>query len=84
MALDDGLPASGLGLYVSGRASFELVQKAWAAGFSAMVAVSGPTALAVATARRADLLLAGFVRGSRMNVYAPERPTGHDPGAAAI
>jgi len=84
MALDDRLPAAGLGLYVSGRASFELVQKAWAAGFSAMVAVSGPTALAVATARRADLLLAGFVRGSRMNVYAPERPADPDPGPAAI
>jgi FdhD protein len=73
LLLDGALPATGLGLYVSGRASFELVQKAWAAGFGALVAVSAPTALAVATARRANLLLAGFVRGSRMNVYAPER-----------
>ena len=72
LLLDDGLPADGLGLYVSGRASFELVQKAWAAGFSALVAVSAPTSLAVATARRANLTLAGFVRGNRMNVYAPE------------
>jgi FdhD protein len=71
LLLDGRLPAGELGLYVSGRASFELVQKAWAAGFSAMVAVSAPTALAVATARAADLTLAGFVRGGRMNVYAP-------------
>jgi FdhD protein len=71
LLLDGGLPASGLGLYVSGRASFEIVQKAWAAGFTAIVAVSAPTALAVTTARRAGLLLAGFVRGGRMNLYAP-------------
>ena len=71
LLLDGALPADGLGLYVSGRASFELVQKAWAGGFSTMVAVSAPTALAVATARRAQLVLAGFVRGARLNVYAP-------------
>jgi FdhD protein len=73
LLLDGQLPASGLGLFVSGRASFELVQKAWAAGFSTLLAVSAPTALAVHTARRAGLVLAGFVRGDRMNVYAPER-----------
>ncbi|MBK5332316.1 MAG: formate dehydrogenase accessory sulfurtransferase FdhD [Ilumatobacteraceae bacterium] len=73
MLLDDQLPATGLGLFVSGRASFELVQKAWAAGFGTLVAVSAPTALAVQTARRAGLTLAGFVRGNRVNVYAPER-----------
>jgi len=66
-------PAAGLGLFVSGRASIEMVHKAWAAGFAALVAVSAPTALAVAAARRANLLLAGFVRGDVMNVYAPER-----------
>ncbi len=73
MLLDGLLPATGLGLFVSGRASFELVQKAWSAGFGTLVAVSGPTALAVQTARRAGLTLAGFVRGERLNVYAPER-----------
>ena len=73
MLLDGDLPATGLGLFVSGRASFELVQKAWAAGFSTLVAVSAPTALAVHTARRAGLVLAGFVRADRLNVYAPER-----------
>jgi FdhD protein len=73
MLLDGQLPATGMGLFVSGRASFELVQKAWAAGFSTLVAVSAPTALAVQTARRAGLVLAGFVRGERLNIYAPER-----------
>jgi len=70
LLLDERLPAGDLGLYVSGRASFEMVQKAWAAGFGALVAVSAPTSLAVATAVRANLVLAGFVRDGRMNVYA--------------
>jgi FdhD protein len=73
LLLDGSLPATGLGLFVSGRASFELVQKAWAAGFSTLVAVSAPTALAVHTARRAGLVLAGFVRAERLNIYSPER-----------
>lgn len=73
MLLDRQLPATGLGLFVSGRASFELVQKAWAGGFSTLIAVSAPTALAVHTARRAGLVLAGFVRADRMNIYSPER-----------
>lgn len=60
-------------MFVSGRASVEMVQKAWAAGCSTLVAVSAPTALAVEAARRANLVLAGFVRGHVFNVYAPER-----------
>lgn len=68
----DGRSATAeMALYVSGRASFEIVQKAWAAGFAAVVAVSAPSALAVSTALRANLQLAGFVRQGRMNVYAP-------------
>jgi len=74
LLLDDRLPATGLGLFVSGRASFEMVQKAWAAGFSTLVAVSAPSALAVDTARRAGITLIGFARPGRWNVYAPERP----------
>lgn len=73
LLLDGALPAHGWTAFVSGRASFELVSKAWAAGFSALVAVSAPTALAVHTARQAGLVLAGFVRGDTLNVYSPER-----------
>ena len=68
--LDASLPASALALYVSGRASFEIVQKAWAAGFGAVVSVSAPTALAVDTARRAGITLVGFVRPDSFNVYS--------------
>lgn len=58
-----------MALYVSGRASFEMVQKAWAAGFAAVVAVSAPSALAVRTAEVARLQLAGFARAGRLNEY---------------
>ncbi len=67
--LDDDLPAVGLGLVVSGRASFELVHKAWAAGFRALVAVSAPTALAATTAQAAGMQLAGFARDGTMTIY---------------
>jgi FdhD protein len=71
LLLDDRLPARDLGLWVSGRASFEIVQKAWAAGFAAIVAVSAPSSLAVDAARAACMTLAGFARSGRLNVYAP-------------
>jgi FdhD protein len=70
LLLDRSLPASDLGLFVSGRASFEMVQKAWSAGFAAVVAVSAPSALAVSTARAAGLQLAGFARDGHLNVYS--------------
>ena len=70
LLLDGRLPAVGLALFVSGRASFEIVQKAWAAGFEALIAVSAPSALAVDTAMRAGMTLCGFVRGEQCNVYA--------------
>lgn len=73
LLLDGRLPATGLGLFVSGRASFEMVQKAWAGGFALLLSISAPTSLAVQTARRANLTLAGFVRNDHLNVYAPER-----------
>ncbi len=75
LLLDGALPAHELALAVTSRASFEIVQKAWAAGLGALVAVSAPTSLAVDTARRAGMLLLGFARGDTANIYAPERPT---------
>ena len=81
LLLDGALPATDLGLYVSGRAGFEIVQKAWAAGFGAVVSVSAPSALAVDAAREAGLTVVGFVRqdegvGPTANVYAPEGSDG--------
>jgi len=71
LRLDGALPPAGLGLFVSGRASFEMVQKAWAAGFGWVVAVGGVSSLAVATAVRANVGLAGFLRNGSMTVYSP-------------
>jgi FdhD protein len=70
LLLDRALPATGMVLWVSGRASFEMVQKAWAAGFAALVSVSAPSSLAVRTAERAGLVLVGFARAGRFTVYA--------------
>lgn len=69
LLLDGGLPVTGKAVVVSGRASFELVHKAWAAGFRALVAVSAPTALAATTAERAGMQLAGFARDGSLTVY---------------
>jgi len=76
LALAGGLPAHGQGLYVSGRASVEMVHKAWAAGFTTLLSMSAPTSLAVKSARSAQMSLAGFITSdengvTRMNVYAP-------------
>ncbi len=68
------LPASDRVALVSGRTSFELVQKAAVAGIPMLCAISAPSTLAVATAHRLGITLVGFLRGSRFNVYSyPER-----------
>ncbi|MFE9203938.1 formate dehydrogenase accessory sulfurtransferase FdhD [Micromonospora sp. NPDC007230] len=64
------LPLAGHVLLVSGRASFELTQKAWMAGVPLLAAVSAPSTLAVELAEEAGMTVVGFLRGRTMNVYA--------------
>ena len=66
------LPAGELGLMVSGRASFELMQKALVAGMPLLAAVSAPSSLAVELAREFNVTLVGFLRGDKFNIYAGE------------
>ncbi|MFI1461063.1 formate dehydrogenase accessory sulfurtransferase FdhD [Nocardia carnea] len=79
---ENRIPASDLVLVVSGRASFELAQKAVLAGIPILAAVSAPSSLAVDLAAESGLTLAGFVRGGTMNIYtAAERVSGSIPDA---
>ncbi|NYD33981.1 FdhD protein [Actinomycetospora corticicola] len=77
--LSGSVPAAGTVLMVSGRASFELTQKAVMAGIPALAAVSAPSSLAAEMAEDAGMTLVGFLRGRSMNIYAgASRVTGID------
>ena len=71
--LADRWPLSDVALFVSGRTSFEIVQKAVVAGIPMIGAVSAPSSLAIDLARTAGVTLLGFVRGDTFNVYAGEQ-----------
>jgi FdhD protein len=76
--LDGRLPASDRLLAVSGRAGYEVVQKAIAAGIPILVAVGAPSSLAVQTARAFDLTLVGFLKRDRFNVYSGSERLSND------
>jgi FdhD protein len=74
MLMDGRLPLRDCALAVSGRSSFEIVQKAFLGGLPLIAAVSAPSSLAIELADRSGITLLGFVRGDRCNVYThPER-----------
>jgi len=72
--LADGLPLSDFGLIVSGRASFELMQKAMMAGIPLFAAVGAPSSLAVELAEEFGMTLIGFLKKDKLNIYTrPDR-----------
>jgi FdhD protein len=84
-ATERRLPLTGMVLFVSGRSSFEVVQKAAVAGVPVVAAVSAPSSLAVELADQVGMTLVGFLRGDTMNLYThPHRvPHGGPAGVGA-
>jgi FdhD protein len=68
--LEGKLPLNEFVVMLSGRSSFEILQKCLAAGVPIVCAVSAPSSLAVDVARRFGITLVGFLRGNRFNVYS--------------
>lgn len=69
-ALTDGIDLTDVMLQLSGRVSFEVIQKALMVGIPFVSAISAPTSLAIDFAKRGNLTLVGFMRGEKMNVYS--------------
>ena len=70
LLLEGRLPLTGHALAVSGRASYEIVQKAWLAGIEIVCAVSAPSSLAIDVAEEAGITLIGFARANGFNIYS--------------
>ena len=73
MLFEERIPLHGHALAVSGRASYEIVQKAWFAGVPILCAVSAPSSLAIELAEEAGITLLGFVRNGGFNLYTHPR-----------
>jgi FdhD protein len=74
MLMQERLPLSNYLLFVSGRTSFEIIQKAFLAGIPLVAAVSAPSSLAIELAEQCGMTLIGFLRGAGFNIYtSPSR-----------
>jgi FdhD protein len=72
LLLESSLPLAEHGVVLSGRASFEMVQKAAAVTAQVIIAIGPPSSLAIALAKETGITLAGFLRDARFNLYSHE------------